>query len=190
MIFGRSILFLFFSMLVLVGCARQGPDPLDTAPPIGAPDRPDWVVGGDDADFGANVDDFSGLGLYARDGIDGDEERGLLPSIFFDFDSSVIRPGDRSQLNEVFQFFRQNPDLRLIIEGHCDYKGTEEYNMALGDRRARSAKDFLLNLGMSADRISIRSMGDTQAVFGGTDQQRAQDRRGDFIVARPNLITN
>lgn len=75
--------------------------------------------------------------------------------------------------------------MNLVIEGHCDERGTNEYNMALGDRRARSARDFLVNLGVDASRISTVSYGEEKpASLGKTEEAWAKNRRAQFVFSR------
>ena len=75
--------------------------------------------------------------------------------------------------------------MNLVIEGHCDERGTNEYNMALGDRRARSARDFLVNLGVDASRISTVSYGEEKpADPGKTEEAWAKNRRAQFVFSR------
>ncbi len=78
---------------------------------------------------------------------------------FFDFDKSNIRPDAEQVLNADGDFLKSKPDIKFTIQGHCDERGSEEYNLGLGDRRATSAKNFLTNLGVSADRITTVSYG-------------------------------
>lgn len=78
---------------------------------------------------------------------------------YFDFDKSNIRPDAATALERDADFLKQHPDISFTIEGHCDERGSEEYNLGLGDRRATSAKNFLVNLGVSADRITTISYG-------------------------------
>jgi peptidoglycan-associated lipoprotein len=78
---------------------------------------------------------------------------------YFDFDKSNIRPDAATALEHDADFLKQHPDISFTIEGHCDERGSEEYNLGLGDRRATSAKTFLVNLGVPADRITTISYG-------------------------------
>ncbi|MEO0094093.1 MAG: OmpA family protein [candidate division WOR-3 bacterium] len=87
-----------------------------------------------------------------------------LATIYFDFDRSDIRPGDAKILEENARILKENPDAKIMIEGHCCPIGTSEYNMALGWRRANSARDYLVKLGISKDRLSTISYGEERLV--------------------------
>jgi peptidoglycan-associated lipoprotein len=83
---------------------------------------------------------------------------------FFDFDKADIRPDAQQALTADADFLKAHPRIGFTIEGHCDERGSEEYNLGLGDRRANAAKNFLVNLGVSADRISTISYGKSRPV--------------------------
>ncbi len=83
---------------------------------------------------------------------------------YFDFDKSDIRPDAQQTLTADAEFFKAHPGIKFTIEGHCDERGSEEYNLGLGDKRANAAKNFLVNLGVSADRISTISYGKSRPV--------------------------
>src|SRR4029077_433779 len=72
---------------------------------------------------------------------------------YFDYDKADVRPDAREALTQTAQFLRSYPQIRVVLEGHCDERGSTEYNLALGDRRAAAAKQFLTSLGISADRV-------------------------------------
>jgi peptidoglycan-associated lipoprotein len=82
-----------------------------------------------------------------------------LKDIFFDFDKANVRPGDAKILDASAAYLKANPDQLVLIEGHCDERGTNEYNLALGERRARAAMGYLVSLGVSASRITVISFG-------------------------------
>jgi len=86
-------------------------------------------------------------------------ESSLLKDIHFDFDRYDLRPGDASILRENAALLKKYSNVKVQIEGHCDERGTVEYNLALGERRANSAKDYLISLGISQARISTISYG-------------------------------
>ena len=84
----------------------------------------------------------------------------LVKDIHFDFDSAVIRPQDIPYLEKLAEFLKDHPEYKITIEGHCDERGSEMYNLALGQRRADSVKNFLINLGISPKRIKTISYGE------------------------------
>lgn len=105
--------------------------------------------------------------------------------IFFDFDKSNLKPEAQAVLKKKAAFLRENPAFYLLIEGHCDERGTEEYNLALGERRAASARDFLVNLGIAAGRIKTISYGELRPVDPGHNEAAwSQNRRDEFKLYR------
>lgn len=104
--------------------------------------------------------------------------------INFDFDRSEIRPGrDTEVLERKLQVLNANPELRIEIVGHCDERGSDEYNLALGNRRALSAKQWLVSRGISPDRITTRSMGEEQPLDPGHNEEAwAKNRRAEFVI--------
>ena len=106
-------------------------------------------------------------------------------SIYFDFDKSFIRAEYRSDLKKKAGYLKDNPNINIRIEGNCDERGTNEYNLALGERRANSAEEFLLSLGISADRIDTISYGEERPLASGHDEGSwAQNRRADFVIIK------
>jgi peptidoglycan-associated lipoprotein len=113
-----------------------------------------------------------------------EEVRGMVTAMVnFDFDKSDIRPGDAQILDQKLAVLQANPGLTIEIVGHCDERGSDEYNLALGNRRALSAKQYLVSRGIEAGRISTRSMGEEQPLNPGHDETAwAQNRRDEFGV--------
>jgi len=106
-------------------------------------------------------------------------------SIYFDFDRSFIRPEYRPLLEKKVAFLKEFPEYNLRIEGNCDERGTNEYNLALGDRRADSAKSYLISRGISADRIETLSYGEERPLAVGHNETAwAQNRRDDFVLMK------
>ena len=104
-------------------------------------------------------------------------------SIYFDFDKSFIKSEYRSVLKAKANFMKDNPGIRIRIEGNCDERGTNEYNLALGERRANSAAKFLVSLGISPDRIETISYGEERPLaLGSGEGAWSQNRRDDFVV--------
>jgi peptidoglycan-associated lipoprotein len=110
-------------------------------------------------------------------------ESKMLKEIHFDFDKYDIRPGDAEILKENAVLLMKNLSVKIQIEGHCDERGTVEYNLALGERRANSAKRYLSSLGITADRISTISYGKEKPLDPGHNEEAwAKNRRDHFIV--------
>jgi peptidoglycan-associated lipoprotein len=104
---------------------------------------------------------------------------------YFDYDKADIRPDARSALTETAGFLKSYPQVKVMIEGHCDERGSTEYNLALGDRRAQAAKDFLVSLGVGSDRMQTVSYG-KERPFCNEHAEACwqQNRRGHFLMAK------
>jgi len=104
-------------------------------------------------------------------------------TIYFDFDKSDIRSDQRSTLNRNAELLSKYKTVRIQIEGHCDERGTNEYNLALGQRRADSAKQYLVEYGISSSRISTVSYGEERPVATGHNESAwAKNRRCEFVI--------
>jgi len=98
--------------------------------------------------------------------------------VLFGYDSSELDDEDRSVLDNQAKFLNQNPSLQVTVEGHCDERGTREYNLALGEKRASSVKDYLTSLGINSDRISVVSYGkERPQVLGSNKAAWSMNRR-------------
>ena len=103
--------------------------------------------------------------------------------IYFDFDSAVLKDTAKESLIRKAEWFRMKPDASIIIEGHCDERGTSAYNIALGDRRAQSAKAFFVDLGLDSNQISTVSYGEERPVdVSKTEEAWAKNRRAHFVI--------
>jgi peptidoglycan-associated lipoprotein len=113
-----------------------------------------------------------------------EEVRGMLAAMInFDYDRSDIRPGDAQILDQKLAILNANPNLQVEIVGHCDERGSDEYNLALGNRRALAAKQYLVSRGIEAGRIATRSMGEEQPLNPASDESAwAQNRRDEFSI--------
>ncbi|MDH5557450.1 MAG: peptidoglycan-associated lipoprotein Pal [Alphaproteobacteria bacterium] len=108
--------------------------------------------------------------------------------IFFDFDKSNLRPDAIDQLNRQADWLKMNGGITVAIEGHCDERGTREYNLALGDRRASSASQYLRSMGVDGGRIETISYGkERPAVLGSNEEAWAQNRRAVMVVKSGSL---
>jgi peptidoglycan-associated lipoprotein len=113
----------------------------------------------------------------------------LRERVNFEFDRSRITDEAAAILQRKADVLRAHPDLRLSIEGHCDERGSLEYNMALGQRRAQSAAQYLVSLGISADMFSTVSFGEERPVAQGANEGAwAQNRRAEFVIGNLDAL--
>ena len=113
-----------------------------------------------------------------------DEIRQSLEVVYFDFDSHVLAPAAREALYKNFRWLSANPRATVQIEGHCDERGSGEYNLALGEKRAKTAMQYLLNLGIASDRLSSVSYGEEKPAVTGHDEDAWQkNRRAEFVIS-------
>jgi peptidoglycan-associated lipoprotein len=111
------------------------------------------------------------------------QERFLDEHIYFEFDKSRLLPESKAVLRLKAEWLKANPTALAIIEGHCDERGTNEYNLALGDRRAQSAKTYLVDLGIAAERLTSISYGEERPLDPGHDEAAwARNRRAQFVI--------
>jgi peptidoglycan-associated lipoprotein len=101
-----------------------------------------------------------------------------LEPVFFDFGSAALDPQDQEQLGQTATWLRTHPDQRIVIEGHTDAVGTSQYNLALGEQRARAVRDYLIQLGVSEERLAIASRGEEQPV---SEERRDLNRRSEVV---------
>lgn len=106
-----------------------------------------------------------------------------LGTIYFDYDRALIRDDAKPVLEANAAWLSKFRTVKILVEGHCDERGTEEYNLALGEKRAKSTQDYLLSLGVASDRIRIISYGKSQPINPGHDEAAWQmNRRAQFLV--------
>ncbi len=180
---GRNNLLLALIPLLLIGCPKKTPDPTPQDTILGP--------GGERIDYTIVTDAYTGdseiLDVRApnSDFMSADNQlRGLLNPVYFDYDLASILPGEREKIQDAAAHLFANPNDKLLIEGHCDWRGTVEYNLALGDRRANGVKQYLVTLGVGEDRMETNSKGDFDATEEGSSEQMANDRRCDLVIVR------
>lgn len=170
--------------LILTGCTKKPtrPSPGDTVSPMGQAVNAPLAVG----DVPAVSD--AGSGLQQRpDGVieTADQIRGLLKPVYFDFDKSAIKASERIKLDEAAKYLSEHPEHRLLLEGHCDWRGTAEYNLGLGDRRAGAAKQYLQGRAkVDVTKVEVLSKGSLEATKNGSDEQMSKDRRVEIVILK------
>ena len=108
----------------------------------------------------------------------------VFSDIHFEYDQYRVLDRDVYTLEGVAAWMRENPDARVLIEGHCDERGTNEYNMALGEQRALAARRYLVGLGIDSGRLTTISYGEERPIaFGSAEDAWSQNRRGHFAVS-------
>ena len=139
--------------------------------------------GGIDPIGGIHGDSIFGAGLGDR--FDGEFIEGQFRPIYYAYDSAQVSAEERAKLEEVATYLRRNPGVNLIVEGHCDERGSREYNLSLGERRALAARAYLVGLGVDADRIQTRSFGSERpAAFGHDESAWRLNRRAEFVIVQ------
>jgi peptidoglycan-associated lipoprotein len=104
-------------------------------------------------------------------------------TVYFSYDSADIRPGETSKLDAIASYMKSTGSKAIRIEGHCDERGTEEYNRALGERRALAAREYLVRVGVSGAQVDTRTMGeDNPTVPGHNEAAWSKNRRAEFIL--------
>ena len=149
-------------------------------------DNSGTVNGGGDV---VTVDQSGNIGLSDLDEFENmlmDRDALAAQTVYFELDRSEIHPDDLGKVEAVAGILAQDAQNKVLIEGHCDERGTEEYNRALGERRALSVRDALAGLGVSADRIRTMSFGEDRPADPGLDDAAySRNRRGEFVLLKP-----
>ena len=182
-------------VLTVAGCVDNSiPEDMPPLPPaqsdlagsgtgVGTTDLSKGGAWGDGADAGS----LSGKGANGLAGDWTPVEPGTnlgFPIVYFGFDTDELAPGETAKLDKAAGYLVKQPSLLLIVEGHCDQRGTEEYNRALGDRRANAIRAYLVNAGIEDTRIKTVSYGeDRPAVEGSGEAVWSKNRRGVLVPA-------
>jgi peptidoglycan-associated lipoprotein len=148
---------------------------------------PSHNAGAEPIDVGPDVQpltaDITGNEPFEPSGPDG--EGGPLEDIHFGYNQASLTDEARGMLEKHAVWLQSHRDAKVVVEGHCDERGTVEYNLALGDQRARAARDYLANLGVVQDRLKVVSYGKEKPLKPGHDESSwAQNRRAHFQVNR------
>jgi peptidoglycan-associated lipoprotein len=166
--------------LALPGCRGRTPPPPPPAPPPVVPATPPPAPPPATQEVVPQLDEYDRLRQTSSDQID---RMGLLADIHFDLDSADLREQDRQALSQNGDVLKRFDFLVVTIEGHCDERGSVEYNLALGERRARAAFDYLVSLGVPAQRLKAVSYGKEIPVCSESNESCwARNRRAHFTV--------
>lgn len=170
--------------LGFAGCAKKAPPPAPPPPPPAEPATtpPPPPPPPPPAPAPEQPRQLTEEELFARKTLDELNSERPLEDVFFAYDSSEISESGRGSLQKNATFLSRWPSTRVLIEGHCDNRGTPEYNLALGEQRAAAVRDYLVSLGLASDRVTIVSKGEEQP-FCTEDVEScfSQNRRGHFI---------
>jgi len=121
--------------------------------------------------------------LFARETVDGLNAKRVLGDVFFDLDSSTVRDDAKGALSTNATYLKRWPSVRFNVEGHCDERGTAEYNLGLGERRASAVRAYLVELGVPGDRVVIVSKGKESPFCTESNESCwQQNRRGHFVI--------
>ncbi len=115
-----------------------------------------------------------------------DRDKFKADTVYFDFDKATIKASEEGKLQDVASYFKGNTTDALIVEGNCDERGTEKYNLSLGERRALAVREYLANLGMDPQRIKTVTYGFSKPVDSGPNEAAwKKNRRGDLVLVTP-----
>ncbi|HWX24965.1 MAG TPA: OmpA family protein [Vicinamibacteria bacterium] len=173
-----AVLVALAAVAVFAGCHHRAPAaPPNTTAPVAPPPAPEPVV---PPELRAQEDEYARIRSLTVEDID---RMGLLAEIHFDFDRADLRDGDRRILEKNAEVLKKFDFLLIAIGGHCDERGTVEYNLALGERRARVALDTLVSLGVPGGRLKTVSYGkESPLCKDSTEECWARNRRDHFSV--------
>lgn len=167
-----------FAVGAFAGCGKKAPPPPPPAPPA-APATPPPAPA-PEASAEPVADEYSRIKAMASDEI---ERLGLLSDIHFDYDEYALREGDREILNRNAEALKKFDFIKITVEGHCDERGSVEYNLALGERRAVAVMNYLVSLGVPKGNLSTISFGEERPLDPGHDEGAwARNRRAHFVL--------
>ncbi len=172
----------------LAACGGKRPPVLATAPG-GAPPAAEGVSPAQPLDEGPDVRPVEGderaTGVDIPGGAAAAGEASPLADVYFEYDSASLTDEARATLERHAQWLQSHRDVRVWVEGHCDERGTVDYNLALGEQRARAARDYLVSLGVAADRLRLVTYGKERPLdLAHNEAAWAKNRRAHFTVAR------
>lgn len=170
-------------ILAVAGCRSRRTAPPRTTPPP-AESQPSQGIPSTDTDFLTPTPDSDVLSLDIVEANRVARERGWIRDAFFAYDASTLDSAAQEALRASATWLRNNPQFRIRIEGHCDERGTEQYNLSLGDFRAETAAAYLAALGVDRSRIATVSYGEERPFDEGSSESAwAQNRRAHLVLS-------
>ena len=159
---------LCFTMALAAGCAKKAPETPPPPPPSPPP---------------APAPPLTEEQLFAQKSVQQLNDEHPLTDVYFDLDQSAIRDDAKPRLQKDADWMKRWTSTQVTIEGHCDSRGSAEYNLGLGSRRATSVKEYLVSLGVSAGRVTVVSKGkESPACSDENESCWQQNRRGHFVI--------
>ena len=175
------VLAVWVALAAFAGCGKNTPPPAPPAPPA-APATPPPAPGPEAPESTPVLDEYARIKAMGSDEID---RLGLLSDIHFDYDEHTLRDADRDVLNRNAEVLKKFDFIKITIEGHCDERGSVEYNLALGDRRARAAREYLVSLGVDGNQLRTTSYGKERPLDTASNEEAwARNRRAHFAVSK------
>ena len=174
----RNLALLAACLILAASCKKKPPTTTpEAAPPPAAPEQPSTTAPATPPSTSATGDEVTSADLQTLN------SRGYLKDAFFDFDKYDLRDDARTALAADAQWLKRYSSIQVLVEGHCDSRGTEEYNLSLGQKRAAAVKDYLASLGIDGSRVNTVSYGKTRPFC--TEENEncwQQNRRGHFVI--------
>jgi len=170
---------LALAVLGTTGCIKKRTKPLTGGAAGLADDR--VIIG-----YGPNGEPIyadAQAGLPGREGAE--IGAGQFEAVYFDYDSPQLNPSEQGKIDAVVAYLQQNPTQGVIVEGHCDERGSNEYNLALGERRSLAVRAAMISSGIDSARVQTRSYGEERAVAFGHDESAWRlNRRAEFVLTQ------
>lgn len=181
-----TIASLAFSLFFLSACeSLDSPSPLDTRASASSSDiNPDNLPG--DADMNAGLQDRGMNGLGGAFDPDHINPEDIVCTVYFGFDQYAVAADERGKVKQAAEYYNANPEYKVVLVGHTDWYGTEEYNMLLSDKRCKAIQDYMGSLGVGSDRSEVVARGEAGAAVdvAKNSPEAKKDRRVDVVKVR------
>ncbi len=183
---------IFLLLIAVIGCQKKYTKPSETAVAPEKPVKEEAIKPGKAGEAGEVEEEIVKEEVMPREEktvesaiLSEEEAKSVFKDVLFDYDKYDIRPDAREVLNSIAAFLNNKREVNIVIEGHCDERGTNEYNLALGENRAKASREYLVSLGVSPDRMIVITFGEEKPVC--TEQSEAcwqKNRRAHFVIVK------